>query len=24
MDSIFGDGKCIVLRIRPVGAVKVF
>ena len=24
MDSVFGDGKCIVLRIRPVGAVKVF
>ena len=24
MDSIFGYGKCIVLRIRPVGAVKVF
>ena len=23
MDSIFGDGKCIVLRIRPVGAVKI-
>ena len=24
MDSVFGEGKCIVLRIRPVGAVKVF
>ena len=23
MDSVFGEGKCIVLRIRPVGAVKV-
>ena len=23
MDSVFGKGKCIVLRIRPVGAVKV-
>ena len=24
MDATFGEGKCIVLRIRPVGAVKVF
>ena len=24
MDSVFGEGKCIVLRIRPVGAVKIF
>ena len=24
MDSVFGEGKCIVLRIRPVGAVRVF
>ena len=24
MDSVFGEDKCIVLRIRPVGAVKVF
>jgi galactokinase len=24
MDSVFGEGSCIVLRIRPVGAVKVF
>ena len=24
MDSVFGEGRCIVLRIRPVGAVKVF
>lgn len=24
MDGVFGEGKCIVLRIRPVGAVKVF
>ncbi len=24
MDSVFGEGKCIVLRIRPVGATKVF
>ncbi len=24
MDSVFGEGKCMVLRIRPVGAVKVF
>ncbi len=24
MDSVFGAGKCIVLRIRPVGATKVF
>jgi galactokinase len=24
MDGIFGEGACIVLRIRPVGAVKVF
>ena len=23
MDSVFGEGKCIVLRVRPVGAVKV-
>ena len=24
MDGVFGEGKCIVLRIRPVGATKVF
>ena len=24
MDGAFGEGKCIVLRIRPVGAVKIF
>ena len=24
MDSVFGEGKCIVLRIRPEGAVKIF
>ena len=24
MDSVFGEGRCIVLRIRPVGAVKIF
>ncbi len=24
MDGVFGDGKCIVLRIRPVGATRVF
>ncbi len=24
MDSVFGEGKCIPLRIRPVGAIKVF
>ena len=24
MDSVFGEGKCVVLRIRPVGAVKIF
>ena len=24
MDGVFGEGSCIVLRIRPVGAVKVF
>ena len=24
MDSVFGEGTCIVLRIRPVGAVKIF
>lgn len=24
MDGVFGEGKCIVLRIRPVGAVRVF
>ncbi len=24
MDSVFGAGKCIVLRIRPVGAVRIF
>ncbi|MBQ9783521.1 MAG: galactokinase [Clostridia bacterium] len=24
MDAVFGDGKCIVLRIRPEGAVRIF
>jgi galactokinase len=23
MDSVFGEGKCIVLRIRPEGAVRI-
>ena len=23
MDGVFGEGKCIVLRIRPVGAIRV-